>query len=337
MTEESTAPADANVHPVEGRQWSSSTPLTIKLARWALPGILVLFIIVFSILEPNQFFTTQNLRIILTQQSVLAILAIGVCLPLIIGQFDLSVGAVMGLGVILVTGLPSQQGIDVVPAVAITLAACALIGLINGLFVAKIGVNAFIVTLGSSTVISGSVLWYSGGNTFTQISSGLRTLGGGDVGGVPNVVIVLAVVATTAWFLLEMTPVGRYLYAVGGSRDAARLAGLDVATLTILAFTLTGLISGLAGVLEASTLGSGSPTVGPPFLLPAFAAAFLGATAIKPGSFNILGTVFAVFTIQTGIVGLELVGVPYFIEPVFTGGVLIIAVVVTRILYREAL
>lgn len=320
----------------EGR--ASQTPLSIRLSRYALPAILVLFVVIFSLLEPELFFTTRNLRTILTTQSVLAILAIAVCLPLIIGEFDLSVGANLGLGMILVTGLSSQQGLGLVPATIIALLACTLVGVVNGLFVARGGINAFIVTLGMSTILSGAVLWYSGGNTF---SSGLPTtlidFGRGSLASIPNPVVVLAVVAVVIWFLLQWTPTGRFLHAVGGSKQAARLAGLRVDLLTVLAFTVAGLICGVAGVLEASTLGSGNPTVGPSFLLPAFAAAFLGATAIKPGSFNVVGTVVAVFTIETGIVGLEVVGVPYFVEPVFTGVVLIAAVMLTRILYRDKL
>jgi ribose transport system permease protein len=315
----------------------SSAPLSIRLSRFALPGILLFFIAFFSLMEPDTFFTSENARTILTTQSVLAILAIAVCLPLIIGEFDLSVGANLGLGLMLVAGLTTEQGLGLGLGVALALLACTAIGLVNGLFVAKVGINAFIVTLGMSTVLSGVVVWYSDGSTFGGLPSALTSFGDASVAGIPTPVVVLGAVAVVVWYLLAWTPVGRYMYALGGSKEASRLAGLRVDALTIGVFVLTGFLCGVAGVLMASTLGSGNPTVGPTFLLPAFAAAFLGATAIRPGTFNVAGTVIAVFTIQTGIVGLQLMGLPYFIEPVFTGVVLIGAVVVTRVLYREAL
>lgn len=310
-------------------------PLSIRISRWALPMILLLFIVIFSILEPDTFATSDNAKTILKTQSVLAILAIGTCLPLIIGEFDLSVAANLGAGLMLTAGLTTQQHLPLSLAIVLALLACTTIGVINGLFVAKVRINAFIVTLGMSTVISGGVLWYSNGSTFTGLPSALTDFGSGSVIGIPTPVIVMLIVAAVVWYLLDMTPVGRALHAVGGSREAARLSGLPVDELTIAAFALTGFIAGIAGVLLAATVGSGSPTVGSAYLLPAFAAAFLGATAIKPGVFNVPGTVIAIFTIQTGIVGLQLAGVPFFIEQVFTGTVLIAAVVITRLLYRE--
>lgn len=327
-----TAPARTAAEWAEPR-----VPLSLRLSRYALPAILIVFIIVFSIISPTTFATIDNFRTILVTQSVLAILAIGACIPLIVGEFDLSIGANLGLGVVLSSGLMVKEGLPVVPAVLITLAVCTLVGLVNGLFVAKVGINAFIVTLGMASIIGGGVLWYSDGTTFSGLPPEFTAFGRGSLAGIPNPVLVLIAVGLIAWFVLAMTPVGRFLYAVGGSKEASRLSGLRVARLTIGAFTMTGLVAGVAGVLLASTLGSGTPSLGASFLLPAFAAAFLGATAFKPGVFNIPGTIVAVFTIQTGIVGLQIAGAPYFIDQVFTGVILIIAIVATRFLYKQAL
>lgn len=315
-----------------------STPLSVQLSRVALPVILVGFIAFFSFARPDRFYTADNLKTILATQSVLAILAIATIIPLVIGEFDLSVGANLGLAAIVVTGLSSEQGQGFTVSVVAALVASAAVGLLNGLLVAKVGVNAFISTLGMSTIISGAVLWYTGGNVFYEnIPPTLLNLGKGDVGGIPVPTLFLAGAALVVWYMLEHVPIGRYLHALGGSKEAARLSGLHVVALTLFAFTLTGLLAGIAGVLQSATLGSGNPTVGPQFLLPAFAAAFLGATAITPGTYNVVGTVFAVFTLQTGIVGLELMGVPFFVEPIFNGVALILAVAVTRLLRREAL
>lgn len=317
---------------------TGSLPLSIRLARFALPFILLGFSTFFSIVKTQSFFTLDNLRGILATHSVLAILALATMLPLIIGEFDLSVGANLGLAAILVTGLPSREGQGFAVAIAAALAASTTVGLINGLLVARGGINAFITTLGTGTVVTGGILWYTGGNVFYQnIPPTLLTIGSGDAAGIPYPVVLLAATGLILWYILEHTPLGRYLYALGGSRDAARLAGVRVQVLTVCAFTACGFLAGMAGVLESATLGSGNPTVGPDFLLPAFAAAFLGATAIKPGTYNVLGTLFAVFTLQTGIVGLQLLGVPFFIEPIFNGVALIVAVGATRLLSREAL
>ena len=122
------------------------------------------------------------------------------------------------------------------------------------------------------------------------------------------------------------TPFGRYIYAVGGGREVARLAGINTDLLTILAFTLSGFMAGIAGVLETATVGAAHPDVGPQFLLPAFAAAFLGATTIQPGRFNVLGTVVALFLLAVGIGGFQQLGAPFWVSPVFNGTALLIAV-----------
>ena len=312
--------------------------LTLRLARFALPAVLVGFVILFSVIETETFATTSNLRTILLTQSVLAVLAIAAMLPLVIGEFDLSVGANLGLAAILVTGLPSKQGLGLVPAIIVTLAVASGIGVFNGLLVAKVRINAFIATLGVGTVISGVVLWYTNGTTiFENLPPGLTDFAHGKVIGIPTPVIGLAVITLIVYYLLENTPFGRYLHAIGGSREAARLSGLNVDAYTIITFTLTGLLCGIAGIMESAQLGAGNPNVGPSFLLPAFAAAFLGATTIKLGSFNVLGTIIAVFTIATGITGLELMGVPAYVEAVFSGTALILAVTITRYLHREAI
>jgi ribose transport system permease protein len=313
-------------------------PTAVTAARVALPVILLVFVLIFSLARPETFFTVSNLKTILSTQSVLGILAIATILPPIIGEFDLSVGANLGFGAILVTGLTSKQGLGVVPAILVAIAACTVVGAFNGLLVAKIGINSLVTTLGSQFVLLGIIIWYTGGNVFyTGIPKGLTNIGQKSAIGIPLPVFYLAGAAIVVWYLLEYTPLGRYLYAIGGSKDAARLSGLNVQGLTLFAFALTGLLCGVAGVIESAELGSGNPNVGPPFLLPAFAAAFLGATAIKPGTYNVLGTIFGVFALETGITGLEQVGIDPYVEYLFTGFALILAVAAARFLRREAL
>jgi ribose transport system permease protein len=147
----------------------------------------------------------------------------------------------------------------------------------------------------------------------------------------------MIVIAAVGWYVLEHTPYGRYLYAIGGSKEAARLAGVNVRRLTFSCFMVSALLGAIAGLLTASRMGSGDPTTGPSFLLPVLAGALLGAAAYKPGTYNIAGTIIAVFTLAVGVTGLQLLGAPFWIEPVFNGAALIIAVGVTRYLQKEAL
>jgi ribose transport system permease protein len=311
-------------------------PPTLIAARFALPFILVALVILFSLLRPETFATASNFKTILTQNSVLAVLAIGAMLPLVAGQFDLSVGAVLGAGLILVTGLTSKSGLPMGVALVIAIAGCLVVGIVNGFLVAMVGINAFVATLATGTLLGGLELWYTNGNVIEQgIPTSLTDLGQSHLAGIQLPIIYALVIAVLAGYVLRMTPVGRYLYAVGGSREAARLSGLNVKRLTLSTFVFSSLLAGVAGITLAAQLGSGNPTSGPPYLLPAFAACFLGSTAIRPGTFNVTGTVCAVLTIATGTTGLELLGVPFYIEPIFSGAVLILAAVATRYLQRE--
>ncbi|MEA2494419.1 MAG: ribose transport system permease protein, partial [Thermoleophilaceae bacterium] len=244
----------------------------------------------------------------------------------------------LGLGAILATGLAAKQGLPAGAAIAAALAVCTLVGVVNGFLVAGIQINPFIATLGMSTILSGATLWYANGSIISEgVPQVLIDAGQNTFLGLPLPVWYLIVIAAVAWYVTEFTPLGRYLFAVGGSFEAARLSGLNVRGLTILTFTLSGLLAGLAGVLQGAELGSGNPTVGPSFLLPAFAAAFLGATTLKVGSFNVPGTLIAVFFLAFGVNGLELNGVAAYIEPIFNGAALIIGVSFVRLLRREAI
>lgn len=305
--------------------------LTDVFADYGLPLLLLALVIVFSVMRPDSFATTANAKSILAANSVIAILALGALFPLVVGQFDLSVGANLGLAAIVCTGLPAKYGSDGVTAITAALLLSALVGLVNGVLVARAKIDAFVTTLGMSVLVTGAVTWFSAGQTFTtNIPDGLIALGQGEWLGIPRTVYFMALVVLAAWYVLAATPLGRYLYAVGGSPEASRLSGLNVPLLTVLAFVVSGLLAGVAGILQSAQLGSGNPAVGPPYLLPAFAAVFLGATAYRRGAFNVPGTVTAVFTIAVGVNGLIAVGAPFFVEPIFTGAALIIAALFSR-------
>ena len=332
--EQSTQPA---AKPARGpKEPVSHTPRSVAAARWALPVILLLFVGLFSALRPDTFATTGNFTTILSQEAVLVLLALGAMLPLVVGEFDLSVGANLGVAATLVAAMTGNHGLPTELGIAIALAASTGVGLVNGLFVARVGINAFVATLAMGSLLSGLVLWGTNGNVINRnIPEALTDLGLNDLLGIPMPFVYVIVVALIIGYVLRYTPAGRYLYAVGGSKEAARLSGLNVTRLTIAAFVSAGLLAGLAGVLLTAKLGSANPTTGPDFLLPAFAACFLGATAIRPGTFNVTGTVVAVLTLAVGTTGLQLLGVPFYIEPIFAGVVLLLAALATRYLRKE--
>lgn len=308
------------------------------MARIALPVILLVMIVMFSILKPTTFPTVNNLRTVLNLQAVLGILSLGLMLPLIVGELDLSIAANLGLGLILTTGLASQQGLPLAVAIVLAIAACTGVGLINGLLVTRLGINSLITTLAMSTILTGIIGAYTGGNVFYEnIPPQLIQIGQGRLWEIPYPVLFALVLAIAMWYLLDSTPIGRYLYAIGGSPDAARLSGVPVRRLTVAAFAGAGLLAGIGGVVQAAILGSGNPTVGPPLLLPAFAACYLGATAIKPGVFNVWGMIIAVITVQVGVTGLAQMGAEFWVEPIFTGLALLVAVAAARFLRGEKL
>lgn len=345
MERNSTEPATRPAEAVVGRPrrmvrlpGDRVEPLPIFFARIALPLILLLMLVAFSLLKPDTFPTVNNLRTVLNLQAVLSILCIGLMLPLIVGEMDLSIAANLGFGLILTTGLVSQQGLPLPVAIVVAISGCTLVGVANGLLVTRLGINSLITTLAMSTILTGAIGAYTGGNVFYEnIPPTLRQIGQGRLWEIPLPVVIALVLAVAMWYLLSSTPIGRYLYAIGGSPEAARLSGVPVRQLTVAAFAGAGLFAGIGGVVEAGILGSGNPTVGPPLLLPAFAAVFLGATAIIPGVFNVLGMIIAVITVQVGVTGLAQLGAEFWVEPIFTGLALLVAVAAARVLRGEAL
>jgi ribose transport system permease protein len=214
----------------------------------------------------------------------------------------------------------------------------AAVGLVNGLVVTRFGVNALITTLGSASIVSGIVTWYSGGTSIIQgIPTSLTNFGTGNWLGVPKVVYLLVIVALLVWYLLEHTPFGRYLYSVGSNFESARLVGLNIPSLVLRSFVVSGAAAGLGGILLLASSGAGNPqaSVGNTLTLAALAAAFLGATAVHPGRFNVLGTLLAIFFLASAITGLTYAGVKDYIHDLFNGVALVLAVGISAVLNRR--
>jgi len=228
---------------------------------------------------------------------------------------------------VLVTGFMSNHGLPVFVAILVALAVGASIGLVNGLLMTKVGVNSFIATLGTGTVLLGLTFALNQGlPVSTGIPSSFLSLGLNAFLAVPVTVIVLIALGIVLWLFLNRTVLGQYIQAVGGNRDAARLAGINVDRSQILAFVITATCAGLGGILLAAKLGSGQVNAGDGFLLDAFAGCFLGSVALRDGEFHVVGTLIGVLTVGVGLNGLALWGLATFWGNVFSGSLLVVAV-----------
>jgi ribose transport system permease protein len=294
-----------------------------------LPIALLVEIVVFSILRPSLFPTMGNVGTILGSQAVALVVALGLLFALIAGEWDLSVGGTLGLALSITGVLNALHGVPIWASVALALAAGCLVGLVNALAIVVFAVPSLVATLGMATLLSG--ITYGLSNlTISGLDSRFVDFGQGTVGQIPYLFFVALAIAFVVFFVLRYTPFGRYLYFVGASHDVATLAGIRVNRMRTAGLVTSGFMSALAGVLLAASLGSTGPSIGPGYLLPAFAAAFLGATTIEPGRLNVWGTVVAVYFLVTGVTGLQLLGVSSYVQDMFYGGVLITAVAISQ-------
>jgi ribose transport system permease protein len=305
--------------------------------RFAVPGLLVLLVILFSTMtSTSQTFPTQaNIQNLLAGQAVLGVAALAVLIPIVAGQYDLSVGAVLGASALLSAGLMSRHDINPVLAIVLVVAAGGLVGLVNGYIVAFLGVNSLIVTTATATIISGFVLWYSQSLVIVGVPDSVISATVGNWFGVPKLVFGFALVAVLVYVMLQYTPYGRFIYAIGSNPRAATLVGLNVPRLTCSTLVASSALAGLAGAAQLGLQGSASPQLGPGFTLPALSAVFLGSTTIRPGTFNVLGAVVAVYLVAVIVNGLTLAGASDWVQPAFNGLSLLGAVVLAAVISRR--
>ena len=302
-------------------------------ARYATIIGLALMIVIFSILSPDAFPTLNNFVNVLNQASLATIIAGGLTLAVVVGELDLSIGYAASLHGVLVTGLIVQDKLPITLAIVIVLALGALIGVVNGLIVTKLRVNSVIATLGVGTIIVGLAFAYSSGvpivagvpEGFLQLSLGRWLFG------IPNPIIIMAVVVVGLWVLVERTAIGQEIQAVGGNPIAARLAGINVDRIKILGFVISAVCAALTGALLASRLGSGTTNAADAYLLTAFAAVFLGSATLRDGEFHVLGTFIGTLIIVFGFNGLNIFGAPTFSQYVFQGTILVVAVALSSL------
>jgi ribose transport system permease protein len=304
-------------------------------APWAVPLLLVLMFAFFSIAAPGTFWSAVNVRVMITGQATVLLLAIAVIIPLRAGVFDLSVSAVMILsgatyGVLTAAHWPA------LPAALLCILIGPAAGLVNGLLVLAVGIDSFIATLGTMTLMTGLATLVSGDNVVTTFPAGLTRLADAHFLGFTTPVWAGWIAALALWYVFEWTPCGRYLLFIGGNTRAAQLAGLRVTAFRQGAFLASATLASLTGLLSAGSLGSVDPSGGGAYLLPPITAAFLGASAIKLGRFNVAGTLIAIYLLAVGITGLQLLGLQGWISDVFNGGCLIVAVGFAVLIRRPA-
>lgn len=319
------------------RPRASKPRVAEHVQRWGLVGVLAIVVVGFCISSPDKFATTANFQDIVNSQPPGVFIALGAILVLMAGEFDLSLGAILGVSQYLVLKLIESGGMSWPLAVVVTLAVTAAIGAINAAFVVGLGLNSFVVTIGMATVLAGVLEWMSDGNApiVSGAPQGFQDFAQLDVGGVALPVVYAAVAAALLWALTDYTVTGRELRATGANRTAALLSGLRTKRALVLAFVGAAVLAGIGGILITARIGAADATSGPGYLLPAYAAAFLGATAIRPGSFNVWGTVIAIFVVAVGITGLQLNGAESWVTPTFNGAVLLIAVTVSMLAARR--
>ncbi|TWH15140.1 ABC transporter permease [Rhodococcus rhodochrous] len=310
--------------------------LGLLFEKYALVLALIAVVVVFSALRPETYPTANNLQNILGSQAVLLVLALGLIVPLTAGEFDLSAVSTMSLAAMTIAVLNVQHGWSLLPAIAVAVLACLVVGLINALLVVRLQIDSFIATLGSGTVVLGVVQWISDSTSVTGVDSALvdATIGTRIFGVSLQFYYALALVLIMA-VVFQYTPIGRRLLFVGRGAQVARLSGLHVDRIRGGALVTSALVAALAGIVYAGMLGGADPSSGQSFMLPAFAAAFLGATAIVPGRFNAFGTLVAVYFLVAGVVGLQMLGVASFVQQLFYGGALVVAVALSGAVRRR--
>lgn len=316
---------------LSARSGSSRQKIGQHIERFALVAVWLLIIAGFSIALPGIFLSWTNFSILFATQAPGAILALALIIPLTAGDYDLSVGATLTISAVTVGVLNAVYHVPIGFVIPIALVVGGAIGLINSFFIVYVRIPSLVVTLGTTSVITGVVQWMTNSSTIGGISPVLINLvSRGRLFGISYAFYYVILIAIVIWLIFEYTPLGRRVLFVGRSREVARLSGIDVDRVRVGCLVSSAFLAAVGGIVYAGLLGAADPFSGLNYLLPAFAAAYLGATAIIPGRFNPWGAVIAVYFLATGITGLTMLGIPLWVTSAFNGAALILAVTVSQ-------
>jgi ribose transport system permease protein len=298
------------------------------LVAWALLAL------GFFIAE-SAFRSTTTITIIFGSQSVLLVVTLGVVVTLLAGEFDLSLGAIASVASTMLVYFNVTHGWSFLVALGAVVVIVLGIGTLNAFLVLGFGVPSIIVTLGMATLITGVSHGLAGESPIAGASSSFVDVISHQYLGLPVAFYLALAACIGLYYVVEHTPLGRHLVFVGRGREVARLAGVRERRYRAGALIVGAALAGLAGILLVGLTGATSASSGDAYLLPAFAAAFLGSTTIKPGQFNVWGSFVAVYFLVTGVTGLQLLGYTGWVEDAFYGGSLLVAVVATQIVVRH--
>lgn len=336
MTSTTTEPEYTGLLPQPERK-PIRAGFTWLASRFSVVGVWILLIVLFGALVPETFLTSGVLKTILGGQQPLVFLTAALLCTIIVGEFvDMSVASNFGLAAILVSVLNVNHGVNVWVAAIIAVLASTAVGALNGWLVVKIGVNTIVVTLGMGTFILGIALWVSNLMPVSGLPHEFKQMASFPLLGLPVSFFAGLALMLVFAYVLRFTPLGRNMRFVGENREVSRLAGVRVNRVRFGAFTTGGFIAGLGGIISAAAVGGFEPNVSQMYLLPLFAATFLGTAILQPGQFNPLGTFIAIYFLATGVLGLQLLGATSWVTSVFYGGVLVIAVTLTTILNKRS-
>jgi len=299
--------------------------------------VLVLICVIFSFWAPATFPTVATVKQVLDSNSVTMLAALALVVPLAARTFDLSFAYTMSLSGCTSAYFVVSHNMSVLEASVLGMLAALLIGVVNGFVVVVMRIDSFIGTLATGSLVEAFITFFTNDTSINsaKLAGGFSDLGQYSFAGITWQVVYALVLAAGLWIFMEYTATGRRLYAAGFNPEAARLANIRVNKLRFCSLLVSATIAGFAGLVLASELSSGSPSAGTDYLLPAFAAVFLGATQFKSGRFNAWGTVLAVLMLGTGVVGLGLANAPSWAADMFTGVVLIAALAVTGLQRRR--
>jgi ribose transport system permease protein len=319
---------EPETHHFTERGWARTWKLLLHyIPVYGLVILTAILIGVFSILLPGTFCTWTNARLIMSNQSVTAVLALAAMIPMVAGKIDLSLGYGVVLSEVLAISFQTAYGLPWPLVLVLLVLIGALIGLVNALLVELAHIDSFIATLGTGTVIYAVALWYTNGEqVIGKVAPDFLQVADASLLGIPLPAIYVLILAIVLWLILDYLPIGRCLYAVGANPQAAKLNGIPTRKYIVGAFVSSGCLTAFAGFVLASRLRIGQIGVGLDYLLPALVAAFLGSTTIKPGRVNVWGTMIAVVILATGISGLQQMGGAFYVDPLFNGLTLLFAI-----------
>lgn len=299
----------------------------LRVDRYSALYLWAIFMVWFGITRKDTFLTVTSLKLVLGESVIPGVLAFAFLVPLTTGTFDLSIGAMMSMSLVITTTLAKNNTMSPIAGIFVALGACAVAGFLSGFFVVKLKVNSFIATLGMSQVITAFVFHTSNQSINGVFKPSYQNIGQKQVFGLPLTVYYLFILAVVLWYVLEHTPVGRFMFATGGNPEAARLAGVRTNRLVWGSLVASSVIAGFAGIVSSWKVGNFSSSIGPGYLFPAVAAVFFGASQLK-GRANVWGTLIALYSLAWGVKGLQLTFTSntIWIEPLFQGLSLLAAV-----------